>query len=210
VAFPELRQLWLADSDLFGGFDWAARGRRERSGISSFISDLSDLKVGDYVVHIDHGIGIYQGLRQLSVAGATRDFMLLTYQDDARLYVPLERLDLVEKYRSGEGAKPALDRLGGTSWERTKTRVKRALRDMAQELLQLYAERKMRGGVATPADTPWQREFEDAFPFEETPDQIRAIADIKQTWRVPNPWTVCFAATSVTERRSSPCARRSR
>jgi transcription-repair coupling factor (superfamily II helicase) len=187
VAFPELRQLWLADSDLFGGFDWAARGRRERSGISSFISDLSDLKVGDYVVHIDHGIGIYQGLRQLSVAGATRDFMLLTYQDDARLYVPLERLDLVEKYRSGEGAKPALDRLGGTSWERTKTRVKRALRDMAQELLQLYAERKMRGGVATPADTPWQREFEDAFPFEETPDQIRAIADIKQDLESPEP-----------------------
>jgi len=187
VAFPELRQLWLADSDLFGGFDWAARGRRERSGISSFISDLSDLKVGDYVVHIDHGISIYQGLRQLSVAGATRDFMLLTYQDDARLYVPLERLDLVEKYRSGEGAKPVLDRLGGTTWERTKTRVKRALRDMAQELLQLYAERKTGGGVATPADTPWQREFEDAFPFEETTDQIRAIADIKRDLESPEP-----------------------
>ena len=187
VAFPELRQLWLADSDLFGGFDWAARGRRERSGISSFISDLSDLKVGDYVVHIDHGIGVYQGLRQLPVGSATRDFMLLTYQDDARLYVPLERLDLVEKYRSGEGAKPALDRLGGTSWERTKTRVKRALRDMAQELLQLYAERKMRGGVASTADTPWQREFEDAFPFEETTDQIKAIADIKRDLESPEP-----------------------
>jgi transcription-repair coupling factor (superfamily II helicase) len=187
VAFPELHQLWLGDSDLFGGFDWAARGRRERSGVSSFISDLSDLKVGDYVVHIDHGIGIYQGLRQLPVDGATRDFMLLTYQDEAKLYVPLERLDLVEKYRSGEGAKPALDRLGGTSWERTKTRVKRALRDMAQELLQLYADRKMRGGVATPPDTPWQREFEDAFPFEETPDQIRAIADIKRDLESPEP-----------------------
>jgi len=187
VAFPELHQLWLSDSDLFGGFDWAARGRRERSAISSFISDLSDLKVGDYVVHIDHGIGIYQGLRQLPVGGATRDFMLLTYQDEARLYVPLERLDLVGKYRSGEGAKPTLDRLGGTSWERTKTRVKRALRDMAQELLQLYADRKMRGGVAIPADTPWQREFEDAFPFEETPDQIKAIADIKRDLESPEP-----------------------
>ena len=97
VAFPELKQLWLADGDLFGGFDWGSRGRRERSGISSFISDLSDLKVGDYVVHIDHGIGIYQGLRQLSVAGAARDFMLLTFQDEAKLYVPLERLDL-EQY----------------------------------------------------------------------------------------------------------------
>jgi transcription-repair coupling factor len=187
VVFPELRQLWLADSDLFGGFDWAARGRRERSGISSFISDLSDLKVGDYVVHIDHGIGIYQGLRQISVAGAVRDFMLLTFQDEAKLYVPLERLDLVEKYRSHEGAKPPLDRLGGATWERTKTRVKRALRDMAQELLQLYAGRKMRGGVAALPDTPWQREFEDAFEFEETPDQLTALADIKRDLESPEP-----------------------
>ncbi|MGD0222750.1 MAG: transcription-repair coupling factor [Terriglobia bacterium] len=187
VAFPDLKQLWLADTDLFGGFDWAARGRRERSGISSFISDLSDLKVGDYVVHIDHGIGIYQGLRQISVAGAARDFMLLTFQDEAKLYVPLERLDLVEKYRSHEGAKPPLDRLGGATWERTKTRVKRALRDMAQELLQLYAERKMRGGVAALPDTPWQREFEDAFEFEETPDQITALADIKRDLESPEP-----------------------
>jgi transcription-repair coupling factor (superfamily II helicase) len=187
VAFPELKQLWLADADLFGGFDWAARGRRERSGISSFISDLSDLKVGDYVVHIDHGIGIYQGLRQLSVAGAGRDFMLLTFQDEAKLYVPLERLDLVEKYRSHEGAKPPLDRLGGATWERTKTRVKRALRDMAQELLQLYAERKMRGGIAASADTPWQREFEDAFEFEETPDQLSALAEIKRDLESPEP-----------------------
>ena len=187
VAFPELKQLWLADTDLFGGFDWAARGRRERSGISSFISDLSDLKVGDYVVHIDHGIGIYQGLRQLAVAGAPRDFMLLTFQDEARLYVPLERLDLVEKYRSHEGAKPPLDRLGGATWERTKTRVKRALRDMAQELLQLYAERKMRGGMAASPDTPWQHEFEDAFAFEETPDQLTALGDIKRDLESPEP-----------------------
>ena len=187
MAFPDLRQLWLADSDLFGGFDWAGRGRRDRSGISSFISDLSDLKVGDYVVHIDHGIGIYQGLRQLPVEGAARDFMLLTFQDEAKLYVPLERLDLVEKYRSSEGAKPVLDRLGGTSWERTKTRVKRALRDMAQELLELYAERKMRGGVAASPDTPWQREFEAAFEFEETPDQLTALADIRRDLESPEP-----------------------
>ncbi len=188
VVFPELKQLWLADDDLFGGFDWGARGRRhERSGISSFISDLSDLKVGDYVVHIDHGIGIYQGLRQLAVGGAARDFMLLTFYEGAKLYVPLERLDLVEKYRSYEGAKPQLDRLGGASWERTKTRVKRALRDMAAELLQLYAERKMRGGNTASPDTPWQREFEDAFEFEETPDQITALSEIKRDLESPLP-----------------------
>jgi transcription-repair coupling factor (superfamily II helicase) len=184
---PDLEEMWLADSDLFGGFDWASR-RREHSGVLSFISGLGDLKVGDYVVHVDHGVGIYQGLRQLSVSGSSRDFMLLTYQDDAKLYVPLERLDLVEKYRSsGDGVKPALDRLGGTSWERTKKRVKRALRDMAQELLQLYAERKMYGGTPTTPDTPWQKEFEDAFEFEETPDQLNALADIKQDLESPEP-----------------------
>ncbi len=140
------------------------------------------------MVHVDHGVGIYQGLRQLSVSGSSRDFMLLTYQDDAKLYVPLERLDLVEKYRSGgEGVKPVLDRLGGTSWERTKKRVKRALRDMAQELLQLYAERKMGGGTPASPDTPWQEEFEEAFEFEETPDQLKALADIKQDLESPEP-----------------------
>jgi transcription-repair coupling factor (superfamily II helicase) len=184
---PELGEMWLADSDLFGGFDWASR-RREHSGVLSFISGLGDLKVGDYVVHVDHGVAIYQGLRQLSVNGDSRDFMLLTYQDDAKLYVPLERLDLVEKYRSsGEGGKPVLDRLGGTSWERTKTRVKRALRDMAQELLELYAERKMHGGTPTAPDTPWQKEFEEAFEFEETPDQVKALTDIKQDLESPEP-----------------------
>ncbi len=184
---PDLREMWLSDSDLFGGFDWASR-RREHSGVSSFISGLGDLKVGDYVVHVDHGIGIYHGLRQLSVSGSSRDFMLLTYQDEAKLYVPLERLDLVEKYRSsGDGVKPVLDRLGGTGWERTKKRVKRALRDMAEELLALYAERKMHGGTPASPDTPWQQEFEDAFEFEETPDQLKALADIKHDLESPEP-----------------------
>jgi transcription-repair coupling factor (superfamily II helicase) len=188
VVFPESGLAFLTDSDLFGSFDWGVRGRREKSGISSFISSLGDLKQGDYVVHVDHGIGIYRGLRQLEVDGARRDFMLLTYQDEAKLYVPLERLDLVEKYRSGgDGAKPQLDRLGGGTWERTKTRVKRALRDMAQELLQLYAERRMRGGIAFSADSPWQKEFEDAFPFEETPDQLTALAEIKHDLESPAP-----------------------
>jgi len=184
---PDLEQMWLADSDLFGGFDWASR-RREHSGALSFISDLGDLKVGDYVVHVDHGVGSYQGLRQLSVSGSERDFMLLTYQDEAKLYVPLERLDLVEKYRSGgDGAKPVLDRLGGATWERTKSRVKRALRDMAQELLHLYAQRKMTGGAAASPDTPWQEEFEEAFEFEETPDQLKALEDIKKDLESPEP-----------------------
>ena len=188
VIFPEQRLALITDLDIFGGFAWGAPARKERTAASSFISDLSDLKAGDYVVHTDHGIGLYHGLRQLDVGGAARDFMLLTYQDDARLYVPLERLDLVEKYRGGgDGAKPHLDRLGGLTWSRTKTRVKRALRDMAEELLRVYAERKMRGGVAYSADTPWQMEFEDAFPYEETPDQITSLTDLKRDLESPQP-----------------------
>jgi transcription-repair coupling factor (superfamily II helicase) len=188
VDFPELGLLLLSDSDLFGGLDFGAPVRRERSAAASFISDLSDLTVGDYVVHVDHGIGLYQGLRQLEVEGAGRDFMLLTYQEEAKLYVPLERLDLVEKYRSsGDSAKPVLDRLGGVTWARTKSRVKRALRDMAEELLRLYAERKMRGGRAYGPDTPWQQEFENAFEFEETPDQLTSLADIKRDLESPQP-----------------------
>ena len=181
VYFPDLGILIESESEIFGSFDWGRPGRRDKSSIiSTFISDLSDLKLGDYVVHLDHGIALYQGLKQIEVEGAKRDFMLLTYQDDAKLYVPLERLDLVEKYRSGgEGVKPALDRLGGVTWEKTKSRVKRALRDMAQELLQIYAQRKMSGGFAYSVDTPWQREFEEGFEFEETPDQLRALNDIK-------------------------------
>ena len=189
VIFPDLGVALLSDSDLFGEFLWGTHGRREKSVATSFISDLSDLKPGDYVVHIDHGIGQYQGLRPLEVDGARRDFMLLMFQEDARLYVPLERLDLVEKYRAGGegGAKAQLDRLGGATWARTKTRVKRALRDIAQELLRLYAERKMHPGTAFSADTPWQTEFEDAFEFEETPHQITALADIKRDLESPQP-----------------------
>ena len=188
IVFPDLHLTLFSDADLFGEFAWGTRGRREKSAATSFISDLSDLKVGDYVVHVDHGIGLYQGLRPLEVDGAPRDFMLLVYQDDARLYVPLERLDLVEKYRAGgDGVKPALDRLGGATWVRTRTRVKRALRDIAQELLRLYAERKMHGGTAFSLDTPWQNEFEDAFAFEETPDQVTALADIKRDLESPQP-----------------------
>ncbi len=187
VVFPDLHLLLLSERDILGDFAWGGQRRREGSA-TSFLSDLSDLKVGDCVVHVDHGVGVFQGLKQLEVGGTARDFMLLTYQDGARLYVPLERLDLVEKYRSGgEGSKPRVDRLGGTTWQRTKKRVQRALRDMAEELLRLYAQRKMQGGTAYSTDNNWQKEFEDAFPFQETPDQLTAIADIKRDLESPEP-----------------------
>lgn len=191
ILFEGLNLLLQTPAEIFGSFVWGGKSSRSRTPRTSFVSSLSDLKPGDYVVHLDHGIGLYHGLRQLGVGGAPRDFMLLTYQDDAKLYVPLERLDLIEKFRPGSvedgGSKPVLDRLGGVTWTKTRTRVKRALRDMAQELLRLYADRKMNGGHAYSPDTPWQKEFEEDFEFDETPDQMTALADIKKDLESPQP-----------------------
>lgn len=174
--------------------------KKKRSQSAAFISDFRDLKIGDYVVHIDHGIGQFQGLIQIDTSGEEtaaevyarmigeaqrsekpkREFMLLTYADGARLYVPVERLDLVQKFSSGEMSSPSLDKLGGIAWAKTKAKAKRAMRDMAEELLKLYAQRKLVTGYAFSADTPWQQEFEAAFPYELTIDQAKAIEDAKR------------------------------
>jgi len=176
---PDVHLAFYGASDLFEVLPVAAP-RRERSKASAFTSDFSELKPGDYVVHVDHGIGEFVGLQTLENEGRSAEFMRLRYAEDARLYVPLERLDLVQAYRVVEGAKPALDRLGGSAWATRKSRVRKSLTDMADQLLELYAERKAAPGFAFSPDTPWQREFEDAFEFTETADQTIAIADIKR------------------------------
>jgi transcription-repair coupling factor (superfamily II helicase) len=166
---------------------------RRKSAARAFLSDFRDLKVGDYVVHVDNGIGMFVGLKRISVAGSARpetgdgaqEFMELRYAGEDKLFVPIERLDLVQKYTGG--TKPALDRLGGTTWERAKTRVRKAMRDMAEELLRLYAARKAVAGHAFSPDSHWQREFDDAFEWELTPDQQTAIADIKRDMESPTP-----------------------
>ncbi|HEY0005413.1 MAG TPA: transcription-repair coupling factor [Pyrinomonadaceae bacterium] len=158
-----------------------ARGKRQKSKTAAFLSDFRDLKVNDYVVHVDHGIGRFGGLQTLDLGpGRHGEFMLLYYADEAKLYVPVERLDLVQRYASAEGNQPQLDRLGGLGWHKTKAKAKRAMRDMADELLRLYAERKLVGGYAYAADSPWQQEFEDGFEYVLTPDQETAIEDVKQ------------------------------
>jgi len=209
-ALPQSALTIYAEGDIF---DEAVHGaerpaKTKRSLAASFLSDFRDLKIGDYVVHIDHGIGQFQGLVQLDTSGpetsaevyarmigeapkndgrGKREFMLLTYADGAKLYAPVERLDLVQKYSSGEMSAPALDRLGGIAWQKTKARAKRAMRDMAEELLKLYAERRLVKGYAFSGDTPWQQEFESAFPYELTPDQTTAIVDVKGDMEQPTP-----------------------
>ena len=180
VAFPEAQLVVFGNGDLFETLAPPSQRSRARPKTASFFSDLSDLKPDDYVVHVDHGIGQFEGLRQVGIDGATGEFMLVVYADDARLYVPLARLDLIQKYQSLGGVKPTLDRLGTAIWESRKIRVRKSVDDMSEKLLTLYAERRTATGHAFPADTNWQREFEDAFEFEETPDQLRAIDDAKR------------------------------
>ena len=161
--------------------------RKRRSKSAAFLSDFRDLKANDYVVHVDHGVARFGGLQTLDLGPRTGEFMLLFYADEAKLYVPVERLDLVQRYSSAEGHQPQLDRLGGLGWQKTKAKAKRAIRDMADELLRLYAERKLVGGYAFAADTPWQQEFEDGFPYVLTPDQETAIEEVKHDMEEPMP-----------------------
>ena len=181
------------ESDIFGDLTQGEfrpakdKAQRTKSKLGAFISDFRDLKIGDYVVHVDHGIGRFDGLQTISSQGAEREFMLLIYADDAKLFVPVERMDLVSRYSSGEATSPTLDRLGGIGWQKTKAKAKRAMRDMADELLKLYAERKLVRGHAFPPDAPWQHEFEDAFPYDLTVDQAAAIEDVKTDMETPTP-----------------------
>jgi transcription-repair coupling factor (superfamily II helicase) len=157
-----------------------SRPHRQKSKTSAFLSDFRDLQVGDYVVHVEHGIGQYQGLKEINQGDGNAEFMVLEYADAAKLYVPLTRLDLVQKYRSQEGAKPVLNHLGTAAWAKTKARVRKAMKDMTEELLKLYAQRKTAQGHSFPADNEWMREFEDAFEYSETEDQDLAINDVKR------------------------------
>ena len=186
VSFPEAKLTIFGHADLF---DVAPTVERPSHKIrtSGFFTDFAELKPGDFIVHVDHGIGQFEGLRQIESDGHRGEFMLLRYADDARLYVPLERMDLVQSYRVVEGSHPTLDKLGGTGWNTRKTRVRKSLEDMADQLLTLYAARKTAQGFAFSVDCNFQREFEDAFEFEETADQNTAIADIKRDMERPTP-----------------------
>src|SRR5580704_6650987 len=188
VILPEANLIIFGARDLFDESDAvASRPQRQKSKVSAFLSDFRDLQVGDYVVHVEHGIGQYQGLKEINQGDGNAEFMLLEYAEGARLYVPLTRLDLIQKYRSSEGAKPALSSLGTAAWSKTKARVRKAMKDMADELLKLYAERKTAVGHSFPAGNEFVREFEDAFEFNETEDQAQAIADVTRDMESTQP-----------------------
>ena len=178
-ALPALDIVAYSEWDLFEPPTSTRVGGRKRKS-EAFVSDLRDLKAGDYIVHVDHGVGRFRGLQRIPFGGTEeREVMEIEYAGGGKLLMPMENLNLIQRFTAGEEAQPKLDKLGGTTWARTKASVKKAMRDMADELLKLYATRQMVHGHAFGKDSPWQFDFEDAFEFDETEDQMAAIEDVK-------------------------------
>jgi transcription-repair coupling factor (superfamily II helicase) len=180
VSIPDSNLILFGANDLSDDADIAARPEPKRSKTAAFVSDFRDLTIGDYVVHVEHGIAQYQGLKEIVQDGLSVEFMILEFAEQAKLYVPLTRLDLIQKYRSTDaGPAPVLNKLGSQQWVKTKARVKKAMQDMAGELLKLYAQRTTAQGNAFSKDNEFQKEFEDSFDYRETDDQLSAIRAIK-------------------------------
>ncbi|MEO6260415.1 MAG: transcription-repair coupling factor, partial [Thermoanaerobaculia bacterium] len=184
--FEDIRLAVYSEWDLFEPPTSSRVGGRKKAS-DAFVTDLRDLKAGDYIVHVDHGVGRYLGLQRIPFGATEREVMQIEYSTGGKLLMPMENLNLIQKYSGGADSQPKLDKLGGTAWARTKASVKKAMRDMADELLKLYATRQMVQGHAFSKDSPWQFEFEDAFEFDETEDQLSAIDDVKASMESRKP-----------------------
>lgn len=177
--YPDLKVSIISDSEVFGQSKRKATRRGNKKGTGK-IKSFTELKLGDYVVHVNHGIGVYKGIKQLESQGTKKDYLVLEYNSGDTLYVPVEQLDLVQKYIGGEGKTPKINKLGSSEWAKARSKVKKSVEDIAEDLVKLYAIRSTLKGHKYPPDTPWQMQFEDEFPYQETPDQLVAIEDIKK------------------------------
>jgi transcription-repair coupling factor (superfamily II helicase) len=182
---PELHLAVLTDRELFSRYRWRRFKRRLNLGLT--IRDLSALRPGDYVVHYEYGIGVYRGFQRLAVGGHETDCLEIGYAGGDKLYIPVDQLSLIQKYQSEEGHVPSIHRIGGTLWKRTKARARKAIVDMAKELIELEAKRKALQGHAFLPDTVWQKELESSFVYEETPDQLQACEDVKTDMEAGSP-----------------------
>lgn len=180
------RLVVLTDAEVFGRQKQRRRYKTDdEHGVR--LTTYSELKPGDYVVHENHGIGKYVGMKTMEIGGVSKDYIVLQYQGEDRLFVPTEQINLLQKYIGVEGQPPKLYKLGGTEWSRVKKRAKEAVKEMAEGLLKLYAERKTIPGYSFSPDTVWQQQFEDSFIYQETPDQKRAIEEVKKDMESPRP-----------------------
>ncbi len=182
---PDAKILVVQESEIFG------RRKKAPSSVSrsktAVIDSFVDLNPGDLVVHLAHGIGRFSGIRRIRAAGAERDYITLEYAGEETVFIPIEQVNLIQRYIGQEGRSPRLDRIGGTHWEKKKNRVKKSVEDLADRLIRLYARRQTTQGYAFPPDDDFQISFEAAFPWEETPDQISAIEDVKRDMESPRP-----------------------
>ncbi len=183
--FPEARLVLLNDHELFSRQKRRFRYRKFRTATP--LTNHAALQRGDFVVHVDHGIGRYAGIKRLSIGGRDHDCLTVAYQGEDRLFVPVEQLDRLRKYSSAEGDVPLLSRLGGTAWEKLKERTREEIFKMASELVQLYAERKALPGFRFSADGPIQQQLEASFPFQETTDQLRTMEEVRTDMESPHP-----------------------
>lgn len=175
--YPMLKFTVISETDIFGK---KKKKKRRRIYEGEKLQSFTDLKPGDYVVHENHGLGIYQGIEKIEIDRIEKDYMKISYAGGGNLYIPATQMDLIQKYASADAKKPKLNRLGGQDWERTKTRVRKAVQVIARDLVELYAARQEKEGYAYEPDTVWQKEFEEMFPFEETDDQAAAIEETKK------------------------------
>lgn len=176
--FPQLRVCIISDKSIFGEAKRKITKRKFQKGVGK-IKSFTDLKLGDYVVHVNHGIGIYKGITQLEVKGHKKDYLQVSYGGNDMLYVPVDQLDLVQKYIGTEGKAPKITKLSSAEWSKAKKKVKKSIEDIAEQLVKLYAERSLVKGHQYSKDNVWQKQFEDEFPFQETQDQLTAIEEIK-------------------------------
>jgi len=178
--YPNLRFVVMTEGDIFGGVK-KKRKKRVKRYEGAAIHSFNDLKIGDYVVHENHGLGIYEGIEKIEVDHITKDYLKVAYAGGSNLYIPATSLEVLQKYAGSDAAKvPKLNKLNSPEWKKTKSRVKGAVKEIAQELVDLYAKRQAKQGHAFEKDTVWQREFEEVFPYEETEDQLHAIEDTKK------------------------------
>ena len=175
--YPMLKFMVISETDIFGK---TKKKKKRKTYEGQKILNFAELKAGDYVVHENHGLGIYQGIEKIEVDKVAKDYMKISYAGGGNLYIPATQLDLIQKYASADAKKPKLNRLGGQEWTKTKTRVRGAVKEIAKDLVQLYAARQEKEGFVYGEDTVWQREFEEMFPFEETDDQLLAIDAVKR------------------------------
>lgn len=186
--YPLIKFVVISESDIFG----AERRKKKKKKVyeGTKVSSFTDLNVGDYVVHENHGIGIYRGIEKIEVDNVTKDYLKIEYAGGGILYVLATGLDVLQKFAGVDAKKPKLNKLNSIEWKHTKAKVRGAVKDIAQELVQLYAKRQEKKGYCFSQDTVWQTEFEEMFPYEETDDQLAAIEATKKIWKVIKSWIV--------------------